>query len=49
VAAHALRPWGIGSSLSSGLLPLLLLGITAIVCHFVMRRFPEGGLSHASR
>lgn len=49
VAAHPLRPWGIGSGLSSGLLPLLMLGITAGVCHFAMRGFPKDGFSRASR
>lgn len=49
VADHPLRPWGIGSGLSSGLLPLLMLGVTAAVCHFAMRRFPADALSHASR
>jgi membrane protease YdiL (CAAX protease family) len=49
VAEHPLRPWGIGSGLSSGLLPLLMLVITAGVCHFALRWFPSDGLSHASR
>jgi membrane protease YdiL (CAAX protease family) len=44
VAEHPLRPWGVGDSLRAGLLPLLTLGITAIVCHFALRRF-----SRASR
>ena len=39
---HALRPWGVGDSLRSGVLPLLTLGLTAVVCHFVMRRFAAG-------
>lgn len=41
---HALRPWGVGDSLRSGLIPLLTLGLTAIVCHFALNRF-----SRASR
>jgi membrane protease YdiL (CAAX protease family) len=49
VADHPLRPWGIGSGLSSGLMPLLMLAITVGVCHFAMRCFPANGLSHASR
>ena len=49
VAEHPLRPWGIGSGLSSGLLPLLMLVITAGVCHFALRWFPNDGLSRASR
>lgn len=44
VPAHPLRPWGVGDSLRAGLLPLLALAITAIVCHFVLQRF-----SRASR
>ena len=39
VSEHPLRPWGVGDSLRAGLLPLLTLGITAIVCHFVLQRF----------
>jgi membrane protease YdiL (CAAX protease family) len=36
---HLLRPWGVGDSLRAGLLPLLALGVTAIVCHFALKRF----------
>jgi membrane protease YdiL (CAAX protease family) len=39
VYEHSLRPWGVGASLRSGIIPLLMLGLTAVVCHFVMRRF----------
>jgi membrane protease YdiL (CAAX protease family) len=39
VADHALRPWGVGDSLRSGVLPLLTLGITAVICHFALKRF----------
>ncbi len=46
---HPLRPWGIGSGLSSGLVPLLALVITAGVCHFVMLWFPNDGINRASR
>jgi membrane protease YdiL (CAAX protease family) len=49
VVEHPLRPWGIGSGLSSGLLPLLMLVITAGACHFAMRMFRKDGLNHASR
>lgn len=49
VADHPLRPWGIGSGLNSGLLPLLMLGVTAVVCHFAMRKFSQDELSHASQ
>ena len=44
VSDSPLRPWGIGENLRSGVLPLLTLGLTAVVCHFVLRR-----LSPASR
>jgi membrane protease YdiL (CAAX protease family) len=44
VSDSPLRPWGIGENLRSGVLPLLTLGITAVICHFVLRRF-----SRASR
>ena len=39
VADHFLRPWAVGDSLRSGVLPLLTLGITAVICHFALRRF----------
>ena len=39
VPAHPLRPWGVGDSLYSGVLPLLTLGLTAVICHFVLKRF----------
>ncbi len=39
VPAHPLRPWGVGDSLRSGLLPLLTLGLTAVICHLVLKRF----------
>jgi membrane protease YdiL (CAAX protease family) len=38
VDASPLRPLWIGDSLRSGLLPLVTLGVTAILCHFVLRR-----------
>jgi uncharacterized protein len=44
VENHPLRPWGVGDSLRSGVLPLLALGATALVCHFALKRF-----SRASR
>ncbi len=40
-AGHALRPWAVGESLRSGLLPLLALGLTAVICHFALRAFPR--------
>lgn len=36
-ADHFLRPWWIGSSLRSGILPLLMLGVTALLCVFWWR------------
>lgn len=36
---HFLQPWGIGENVRSGLLPMLSLGLTAIACHFAMKRF----------
>lgn len=47
---HELRPWGVGDSLRSGLLPLLALGLTAVVCHFALKRFAKvPALNPASR
>jgi membrane protease YdiL (CAAX protease family) len=39
VPTHPLRPWGVGDSLRSGLVPLLALGLTAVICHLVLKRF----------
>jgi membrane protease YdiL (CAAX protease family) len=47
VENHPLRPWGVGDNLRSGLLPLLTLGLTAVICHFALRRF--AAVSRASR
>jgi membrane protease YdiL (CAAX protease family) len=44
VEPHGLRPWGIGENLQSGLLPLLTLALTALVCHYALKPF-----SRASR
>lgn len=38
-SSHPLYPWGIGDSLRSGILPMLALGLTAIICHFVLKKF----------
>jgi membrane protease YdiL (CAAX protease family) len=43
VPLHELRPWGVGDSLRSGILPMLALGVTAVVCHFALRRFEKPG------
>ncbi|MBC8127927.1 MAG: CPBP family intramembrane metalloprotease [Gloeobacteraceae cyanobacterium ES-bin-144] len=40
VPTHPIHPWGVGDSLRSGMVPLLMLGITAVICHFVLRWFP---------
>ncbi|HEX5789864.1 MAG TPA: CPBP family intramembrane glutamic endopeptidase [Luteolibacter sp.] len=34
---HWLQPWGIGESLRSGLVPLLALLLTALICHYAMK------------
>lgn len=34
---HWLKPWGIGESMLSGLMPLLALLVTALICHYVMK------------
>lgn len=39
VPAHPLRPWGVGENVRSGLLPMLTLGLTALICHFVLESF----------
>lgn len=41
VPAHEWRPWGVGDSLRSGLLPLLALGFTAVICRFALRYFEK--------
>lgn len=45
VPDHPLRPWGVGDSLRSGVLPLLALGLTAVVCYFVLKRFEPARLT----
>lgn len=37
IDTHAFHPWGVGGSLRSGLFPLLTLGLTAVICHFVLK------------
>jgi uncharacterized protein len=50
VPVHELRPWGVGDSLRSGMLPMLALGVTAMICHFALRRFEkQGAINPASR
>jgi len=51
VPDHFLRPWGVGDNLRSGVLPMVTLALTAVVCHFAMRHFDGRGrsISPASR
>lgn len=42
VPDYPLHPWGVGDNLRSGAFPILTLGITAVICHFVWRRFAAG-------
>ena len=37
-AKHPLHPWGVGDNLRSGVVPLLALITTAVVCHFIIRQ-----------
>jgi uncharacterized protein len=39
--SSALRPWGVGEDLRSGIVPLAALALTAWVCGLVMRRFAK--------
>lgn len=39
VPAHPLHPWGVGETLRSGGFPLLTLGLTAVICHWILKRF----------
>ncbi|MBJ7283908.1 MAG: CPBP family intramembrane metalloprotease [Akkermansiaceae bacterium] len=49
VPNHPLRPWGVGESLRSGLLPMLALVVTAVVCHIAMNFIkPVSAVSRAS-
>jgi membrane protease YdiL (CAAX protease family) len=45
VPAHPLHPWGVGDNLRSGMLPLLTLALTAMACHFALRRFTPASLA----
>ncbi len=46
VAGNLLHPWGVGETLRSGLVPMLALGLTAVICHFILRRFEPVQASH---
>lgn len=39
VSGHPLHPWWVGETLRSGLVPMLALGLTAVICHFIFRWF----------
>lgn len=39
IPGHPLFPWGVGDSLRSGLVSLAVLGLTAGVCHCVLKTF----------
>lgn len=34
---HPLQPWWVGGTLRSGVLPLITLALTAVICHFVLK------------
>lgn len=38
VPGDSLHPWAVGGSLKTGLLPLVTLALTAVICHFAMKR-----------
>lgn len=49
VTLHPLRPWCVGENVRSGLLPMIALGLTALVCHFVLQNFDRRrASSHAA-
>ncbi|GAA5128979.1 hypothetical protein GCM10023212_36200 [Luteolibacter yonseiensis] len=39
VENHPSHPWGVGDTLRAGLFPMATLMVTALVCHFVLKRF----------
>lgn len=45
VESHPLFPWGVGESLRSGAVPLAVLAVTAVCCHFALRWFERRGAS----
>jgi membrane protease YdiL (CAAX protease family) len=49
VPNHPLPPWGVGEDLRSGVLPLVALLVTALICHFVLRKFEPANPPTASR
>ncbi len=40
---HPFNPWGVGQTLRSGIFPLLMLGLTAVICRHVLRRLEIRG------
>ena len=43
VPGHFLHPWGVGDNLLTGVLPMVTLALTAVICHFALRRFDKYG------
>ncbi len=41
IPGHPMFPWGVGDSLRSGLVPLAVLGLTALVCHYALKVFSK--------
>ncbi len=41
VLDHPFHPWGVGETLQSGIFPLLILGLTAVVCSYVLREISK--------
>ncbi|MES2657141.1 MAG: CPBP family intramembrane glutamic endopeptidase [Verrucomicrobiota bacterium] len=39
VPSHSMHPWALGDSLRSGLLPMLTLAVTVVICDLALRRF----------
>jgi len=39
IPGHPIFPWGVGDSLRSGLVPLMVLGLTAGVCYYALKAF----------
>lgn len=43
---HPLHPWGIGTNLRSGIIPILGLGLTAVACHFFLKWLEQRKRQH---
>jgi len=41
IPGHPMFPWGVGDSLRSGLVPLAVLGLTALVCQYALKAFSK--------